>query len=510
MPWTLWLAVATLVSEDAAALTAAWLVAEGHVPALAAVVACGLGIWAGDLGLWAAGRALRRSERLHRWCVGRAPLVAGRALTLAADEPMAIVASRFVPGTRLPLYLTAGAFGTRPMTFALWTFAAVVVWTPLVVLGAASWLTAGVAFLAVVRGLQTSAGRRWMADLDVRLARWRRPEFWPTAVLYAPLAPWLAWQIVKHGGPGTVAAANPGFEDGGFVGESKSAILAALPPAWTVPFDVIGAGAPGTRLAQLERAVRERRWQFPLVLKPDVGQKGVGVRRVADRDEAARYLAAEAGVVIAQPWHPGPFEVGIFYVRHPDEARGRIFSVTEKRFPEIVGDGTSTLDDLLRAHPRYRLQTSLFLRRHDGRRVLRDGERLTLVTAGNHCQGAIFLDGGALVTPALEARVDAIARSIRGFHVGRFDVRYTDPRAFARGEDLAIVELNGVTSESTNIYDPDFGARAAWRTLKAQWRLVLEIGAVNRARGARPASVRRMAARVYAFWRSRPAMPVAS
>lgn len=510
MPWAVWLAAGTLVSEDAATLTAAWLVSRGELSAPLAVAACGMGIWAGDLGLWLAGRLLARSEHLHRWCVRRAPVVAGRALTLAADEPLALVASRFLPGTRLPLYLTAGAVGTRPLAFVLWTLAAVAVWTPLVVLGASWWLAAGVAGLAVVRGLQTAPGRRLVSASLTQLDRWRRFEFWPTALVYAPLVPWLVWQALRHGGLRTLAAANPGFEDGGFVGESKAAILAVLPAQWTVPFALVPAGAHEARLDVFDRAVAGAGWEYPLVLKPDVGQKGVGVRRVASRGEAAAYLGAEPGAVIVQPYHPGPYEAGIFYVRHPDEARGRIFSITDKRFPEVVGDGTSTLETLLRAHPRFRLQVPLFLQRHDGGRVLADGERLALVTSGNHCQGAIFLDGRTLVTRALEARVDQIARAVPGFHIGRFDVRYANRGAFARGEDLAIVELNGVTSESTNIYDPAFGALAAWKTLAAQWRLVFEIGAANRARGAAGTDLRRLAARVLAFWRSRPAMPVAS
>lgn len=510
MPWAVWLAAGTLISEDAATLTAAWLVGRGDLSAPVAVAACGLGIWAGDLALWLAGRLLARSERLHRWCVRRAPLVAGRALTLAADEPAAIVASRFLPGTRLPLYLTAGALGTRPIAFALWTFAAVAVWTPLVVLGASWWLVAGGAGLVVVRALQTAPGRRVVATVLTRLDRWRRFEFWPTPLVYAPIAPWIAWQALRHGGLRTLAAANPGFEDGGFVGESKAAILATLPAPWTVPFALVPAGASETRVAAFDRAVADAGWTYPLILKPDVGQKGVGVRRVTSRDDAATYLAAEPGAVIVQPYHPGPYEAGIFYVRRPDEARGRIFSVTDKQFPTLIGDGVSTLQALLRAHPRLRLQVPLFLQRHDGGRVLADGERLALVTAGNHCQGAIFLDGRALITPALEARIDQIARAVPGFFIGRFDVRYASRAGFARGEDLAIVELNGVTSESTNIYDPAFGALAAWKTLATQWRLVFEIGAANRARGAHGTDLRRLARRVLAFWRSRPAMPVAS
>jgi membrane protein DedA with SNARE-associated domain len=505
-----WLAVATLVSEDAASLAAGWLVHRGDVGAWPAVAACGAGIWFGDIALWGVGRMFSRSDRCRRWCARRLPVMAGRALALAVDEPAAIVASRFLPGTRLPLYVAAGAVGARPLVFFGWTLAAVLVWTPLVVLGTSWFVWGGVAVLAAVRLAQTSRGGRLWRPVGARLVRWTRPEFWPTPIVYAPIAPWLLWQAIRNGGIASLGAANPGFEDGGFVGESKFAILSALPREWTLPSQLIGDGTAEMRLRAFDTAVEALGGSFPVILKPDVGQKGVGVRRITSRDEATAYLSAERGAVIVQRYHPGPFEAGIFYYRHPGEPRGRIFSITDKRFPTVVGDGVSTLEALLWADPRYRLQVPLFLKRHDGARVLADGERLPLVMSGNHCQGAIFLDGRHLITPALEARVDQIARAVPGFFVGRFDVRYASERAFLRGEDLAIVELNGVTSESTNIYDPSFGAVQAWRTLARQWQIVFEIGAANRSRGAAPVPAGRLARLILAYWRSRPPMPVAS
>ncbi|MGD9906303.1 MAG: VTT domain-containing protein [Vicinamibacterales bacterium] len=502
--------VGTFVSEDAAALWAGWLVRTGGMSTTEALVACGLGIYLGDLGLWLAGRLLSRRERVRRWCVRRTPRVLGHALALAVDEPSTLVASRFLPGTRLPLYLAAGAVGTRPGAFALWTAVAVALWTPLIVLGTSHLLVGGVALVALLRAGRTAGGQRVWRRVLARADRWLRPEFWPSWLVYAPLAPWLLWLAARHGGVGTLGAANPGLEDGGFVGESKFAILGALPTRWTVPSALVAPGDPFARVRAFDEAVREGAWVYPLILKPDVGQKGVGVRRITSRDEAVAYLAREAGPVVVQPWHPGPFEAGIFYYRRPDEARGRIFSITDKRFPELVGDGESSVEQLLWEHPRYRLQVPLFLKRHDGARVLADGERLPLVTSGNHCQGAMFLDGAELITPAVSARIDEIARSVPGFFIGRFDVRYSSLARFRRGEDLAIVELNGVTSESTNIYDPGYGAWRAWRTLGRQWQLVFEIGAANRARGARAPNLRRLLRLTLAYWRSAPAMPIAS
>jgi hypothetical protein len=137
--------------------------------------------------------------------------------------------------------------------------------------------------------------------------------------------------------------------------------------------------------------------------------------------------------------------------------------------------------------------------------VLRPGEAFQLAVAGNHAQGTLFKDGRHLWTPALEQRVDEIAQAYRGFFIGRFDVRYTNAAALRAGDDLAIVELNGATAESTNIYDPSRSLISAYRQLFRQWSLVFEIGAANRRAGAPVTATRRIVRLVHAHAMSRPA-----
>jgi len=488
------LAASTLLSEDAACLAAGVLIRTGQIPAWAAVAACALGIYVGDALLWCAGR------------------VAGGCVRIAAppgvDSPAAILASRFIPGTRLPLYLAAGAFGKRPRAFFLWTAIAVLIWTPAIVLGSAASIAAGAAAIAAVHVARRVKWHRVGARLD----RWRRWEFWPSAIIYAPVVVHIIRLAVRHGGLGVMSAANPGIPEGGFVGESKSQILAQLPRPWTLPHAFLGPGALETRVETVRRVVESGNITFPAVMKPDAGQRGVGVRLVRSLAEAQAYLHEHPAAATLQRYHPGPFEAGIFYVRRPAEVRGRIFSVTDKKFPVVIGDARSTLEELIWSHPRYRLQASVFLKRHadDLRRVPAAGERVRLAMAGNHAQGTTFLDGSHLITRALEARIDDIARAMPGFYIGRFDVRYSDVEAFRRGEDLAIVELNGVTSESTNIYDPSFTLWNAWRVLCNQWTLVFEIGAANRAGGHEPTATSRLLRLGLEHLRGTPALPIAS
>src|SRR5262249_693682 len=118
-----------------------------------------------------------------------------------------------------------------------------------------------------------------------------------------------------------------------------------------------------------------------------------------------------------------------------------------------------------------------------------EGEAVQLVELGTHCRGAIFLDGVWIKTGALEETFDQISKGFDGFYFGRYDVPTPSVEDFRRGKNFKIVELNGVTSEATHIYDPKNSLIAAYKILFEQWRIAFEIGAHNRRRGAQPTPI---------------------
>jgi membrane protein DedA with SNARE-associated domain len=525
------LAAATVISEDAACLGAALLIARGTVPAFDAIAACTIGIFAGDLGLWALGRA--GAAGLARWRFAARYLALARAhqasQQLLDRAAQVIVASRFFPGTRLPLYVAAGATGVPFRRFAGWSLLACCIWTPAIVL-TAGHLSAVAAMLAphatantlafqgggalltipFIRLLRAAGSPSQRQRLAAKVARWQRWEFWPMWLFYLPVGLWLVWLTIRHRGV-TMTAANPGMPDGGTVGESKSDILASLPTDVTIPSFRLAPEQIGARLARCRLEMTRKGWAFPLVLKPDVGQRGAGVRLARDWNEVRNYFSTFAdGAVLVQPYDPGPFEAGVFYVRHPEWTHGRIFSITDKVFPEVTGDGAATVAELIWRHARYRMQAPMFLGRLGLRAgdVPASGERIRLAVAGNHAQGTLFRDGTHLITPALEARFDTIARQVPGFFIGRFDVRYRSVDQFRRGTGFAIVELNGATAESTNIYDPDRSLLSAYCTLFEQWSLVFSIGAANRRLGAQTTSIRRLCGLIATHLTTPTVMPV--
>ena len=521
----------TFLSEDLTTIGAGLLIGHGEVPAWEATLACIAGIYIGDLGLWILGRVLG-ARVLHWRRIAKTLPPSGRqrfADWFARHARVAILASRFTPGTRLPLYLAAGACRTSFKTFAGWSFVAVAAWTPLLIgvsavvgdqlatrlagllaTGRIITVVAAILLLSTWRFFVYAVSRRGRQRLAVCLARLWRWEFWPMWLFYAPVALWTTWLAIRYRGYHTITAANPGMPDGGVVGESKYEILSRLPQEWTIPTLLVPPGAVEERERALDREMRHRAWTFPVVLKPDVGQRGSGVRVVRTLEDVSQYLGRLTGAVIAQPYHDGPFEAGIFYYRVPGSRRGRILCITDKHFPSVTGDGRSTIEDLVWAHKRYRMQAGTFLSRLAGERdqIPAEGERVPLGIAGNHAQGAMFTNGRALITPALESRIDDIARHYDGFFIGRFDVRYRNRQAFMEGRDIAIVELNGATAECTNIYDPASSLVAAYRQLFQQWRLVFAIGAANRRLGNPVTRPARLLALIGAHLRSSTPFPV--
>jgi hypothetical protein len=437
---------------------------------------------------------------------------------------VAVLAARFLPGARLPLYVAAGLLGRQTGRFVLWTALAALLWTPLLLLvtvllgevvvrpftffvgpGWPALALAVAALFLLARVVSLAGTRQGRGQLVASISRLWRWEFWPSWLFYLPLVPWLAYLSLRYRGVHTWIAANPGIPQGGVVGESKFAILQRLPAEWVVPSFLVPPGEPNTRLEQFRQTLAAKDWAYPLIFKPDAAQRGAGVRKVSDLIDAEKYLLAQPAAVVVQTYHRGPYEAGIFYYRLPGEQTGHIFSITDKVFPLLTGDGRSTVADLIWSHPRYRMQAHTFLARHEALRdrILAAGETLPLALAGNHCQGTMFRDGAHLITPELARTVDAIARTFDGFFIGRFDVRYGDPLAFQAGRDLAIVELNGVTSESTNLYDPSWSLFAAYRTLFRQWSLLYRIGAANRHRGHTTAPLLDLVRLVFEYYRGR-------
>jgi hypothetical protein len=114
------------------------------------------------------------------------------------------------------------------------------------------------------------------------------------------------------------------------------------------------------------------------------------------------------------------------------------------------------------------------------------GEHVRLVFTGNHCKGSIFRNGNALITPAMTRQIDRLAQAMPEFHFGRFDVRFGSLEELQRGSGFTVIEINGVGSEATHIWDKETTLRAAYATQFDHYAAAFRIGAANRRRGFKP------------------------
>lgn len=340
---------------------------------------------------------------------------------------------------------------------------------------------------------------RGMPPLDAHAPVLSRFEFWPAWAFYAPVWVWAALLSIRHRGVRLPLLSNPLFPAGGLVGEVKSDILDRIGPEgrpyvaryMSLTRDDAGPGeAAGAALA----AAAADGLGLPLVAKPELGCRGVGVRPIRTPEQLIDYLAAfpQGERYLLQRMVDEEGEAGVFYLREPGRERGRVVSLTLKYFPYVHGDGVRSLRELIDADPRAGRVAHLYLDRHRERlgEVLPPGRAFRLAFAGSHSRGAIFRNGNDLITAAMSERFDAIARSIPEFWFGRFDVRFADIEELRRGLGFTIVECNGAGAEATHIWDSRTRLRDAWITLFRQYAALWRIGAHNRRRGFRPESWR--------------------
>ncbi|WP_367268991.1 D-alanine--D-alanine ligase [uncultured Flavobacterium sp.] len=232
--------------------------------------------------------------------------------------------------------------------------------------------------------------------------------------------------------------------------------------------------------------MNQNQLSYPLIAKPDIGLRGNAVKKIHDEQELREYIQKSDFDYLLQNFIPYKNEVGIFYVRFPNEKNGKITGIVKKEFLAITGNGTSTIIELLNENPRYKLQIKT-LKAEYGDKLLevpKKGEELNLVPYGNHARGAKFIDASNLKTEKLETIIDTMCKNISGFYFGRIDLMYNNFSELESGENYSIVEVNGAASEPTHIYDPKHSIFFAWKEIARHIHYMHQISLQNKKRGS--------------------------
>ncbi len=331
-----------------------------------------------------------------------------------------------------------------------------------------------------------------MPPLDLRGRTTSYFEFWPMWLMYIPVV--IQWILLslRYRSFSLPLIASPAVPLSGMVGVAKSAVFDVAGPdarEWILPWMIyeVTAEEPLHQAQVVEAGLLLLKVDLPVVAKPNIGCRGSGVKLLKSREELAAYIKdfPQGGSIQFQQlshWEP---EAGVFYVRHPDTEQGEITSLTFKYTPYVVGDGHSTLRELIARDPRAGELEHLYQRRHAEQmdRVIPDGQPYRLVFSASHCRGAVFRDGSEYIDSRLVKALDRIFDDIPGYYYGRLDIKFRDLKNLQAGYDFEIIEINGASSESIHIWDRNARLSDALAALLQQYSTLFKLGAANRRRG---------------------------
>lgn len=306
-------------------------------------------------------------------------------------------------------------------------------------------------------------------------------EFWPFWLFYTPVYILYLWYSLRARSMIFFSATNPSMYMGGFVDYSKYDILMKIPEAVVPKTVLLDTENP---LEEAKDEIQAGNFQYPLILKPDMGERGFGVQKIDTEEELERYFSNFKTKTLLQEFVGLPLEFGVLYYRYPDEERGHISSVVMKSFLTVVGDGKSDLQTLFQQSERAQYYEHLLLKQYKDRltEVLPEGESLILEEIGNHSRGTMFLNKNDLINDELIDAFDRISKNVDGFYFGRYDLRVASIEDLYKG-NIMVMELNGANSEPAHIYDPNMPLFRAYRFLFKHWKTIFKIGRLNHKKG---------------------------
>jgi hypothetical protein len=304
-------------------------------------------------------------------------------------------------------------------------------------------------------------------------------EYWPAAFFYIPNLPFAFYLAAKAKHTAFFSAANPSIKSSGNGTESKSKTMQLVPMKYR-PISVLHKAKCAISITL--NALKKEKIQFPLIVKPDIGCRGLLVQKIHTEIELKNYLKKYPLDIIIEEFLEYENECGIFYHRNPNKKKGKISSITLKKFLTVIGDGKSTLKELIQKNNRAKLYLDVLLEIHQYKlqKVPKNEEKIKLSVIGNHSKGTQFICGNHLISKKLEQTFDALSNAIPGWYYGRIDIKYNSFEELENGENFKILEVNGIIAEPTHMYDTEnYSYFQALKAIRTHWKSLYEIATTN-------------------------------
>jgi len=298
-------------------------------------------------------------------------------------------------------------------------------------------------------------------------------------MFYVPNLPYAFYLAARAKHSAFFSAANPCIKSSGNGTESKYKTIELIPERFRPKTIFV---ASNSNIDQVFAKLKLKEINFPLIAKPDVGFRGLLVKKIHSAEELKLYLCQYPIDIIIQEFLDHKNECGIFYHKKPNQEKGSITSITLKRFLIVVGDGTSTFKELILTNERAKRYIDILADIHQDKlqQVPTKGTKIKLTAIGNHSKGTQFICGGHLITEKLEQTFDQLSGAIDGWFYGRIDIKYNSFEELENGTGFKILEINGILSEPTHMYDSEtYTYLQALKAIRTHWESLFQVATIN-------------------------------
>jgi FPC/CPF motif-containing protein YcgG len=304
-------------------------------------------------------------------------------------------------------------------------------------------------------------------------------ETWHWFAKYIIIGPAWLWLCIKARTLWFFTPSNPGIEFGGFLGEAKSDIYKKLPDGF-YPKSILVK--PPQSIDDIDLSI----FDYPVAVKPDVGMMGLMFRKIESPHQLRQYHAAMTVDYIIQEFVDYPLELSVFYYRMPGEDRGHITGFIRKESMEVIGDGESTLKELISEYPRAQFRLSELFGKHQNQleHVIPKNESFVLSDALNLSRGGRLVNLNHEIDDRLLNVFDKISH-YAGFYYGRYDIKCESVEDLKNGQNFSILEFNGCGAEAHHVYS-GYRFLEACKILVDHWNILYEISERNKKRGILP------------------------
>ena len=321
-----------------------------------------------------------------------------------------------------------------------------------------------------------------MKRLIKKITHW---EAWPFKLLYAPIAPFWAYYMLRSGAVWFFTPSNPKITFGGMDGEPKREMYDLLPTSYYP--NTINV-KPEEDFNEVIFKIKNAGFKFPFIVKPEIGCQGILFRKIDQPSQLENYHQQIPIEYIVQELVNYPMEVSVFYIRHPKNKKGKVTGFLHKIPMQVVGDGFSTLEQLINNHPKATKRKEELLEKHKDKwdSIIAKDEKYMLSYAANHNRGAHFVDLKHHIDDELASIFDDLSNDINDFFYGRYDILCNSIDDLKQRKNFSILEYNGCGAEPNHFYDTGYTLLGAYREILMHWRQLYEISKHNSKNGVKP------------------------